>query len=709
MRFVPAAIAAILLSIVAVYRIASAGTASNVTPRAIFVANDYDVTAYRLGSNGDVPPIALTTDMASPSAIARDSSGRIYVTNSATNTITVYAANANGNVEPVAVIGGSKTKLSNPVGIALSARGKIYVANDAGGAHDSVTVYGPLDSSTGILNEAPVATVEGPLTQLEVPSAIALDSADDVYVANDVRTLPIHGKTFNRGRITIYRAGAAGNVAPIQTIAGDTTGLAFPLGITLDSKGNIYVANEYTANKSGNEKYNSSITTYSAGSAGNVLPLAILGGEKTGLDYPQGIAVDSTGNLYAAGYVSNGGYGVNIYASGSHGDVPPDANISGSNTGLVGNVSVVLDSARNLYVLNTFGGPSELGSITTYPAGSSGNVAPTATITSSYTGIDFANGLAVDPMGKIYVANGEGTITIYPAGSYATQEPIATIAGGSTGLYNLLGIGLDSGGNILALNRSSAITDPYSVTTYPAGSSGDVPPATTLAIDRNGKGTPFGIAVVGGNLYVANEGHANCNRSSCFPGTPDNIAVYPADADGEANPLEVIEGPATNLASPAAVAVDHSGSIYVANDGPPACTHACNQCIPIPNGAGSVTVYAPGSNANSTPIRKISGGKTGLIYPTGVALDSSGNIYVLNSTHYGFVGVCVETVQNSRNIGSGGARSDYIAGVTRGDDPILIFAPGSDGDVAPIATISGPFAGLSRFGPTGIAIGPTGP
>jgi hypothetical protein len=59
MRFVPAAIAAILLSIVGSVQRASAGTASSQPPKtAIFVANGYDVTAYPLGSNGDVPPIA---------------------------------------------------------------------------------------------------------------------------------------------------------------------------------------------------------------------------------------------------------------------------------------------------------------------------------------------------------------------------------------------------------------------------------------------------------------------------------------------------------------------------------------------------------------------------------------------------------------------------------------------------------------------------
>ena len=44
--------------------------------------------------------------------------------------------------------------------------------------------------------------------------------------------------------MTVYSAGATGNVAPIQTIAGSMTGLHYPGGIALNPlNGNIYVAN----------------------------------------------------------------------------------------------------------------------------------------------------------------------------------------------------------------------------------------------------------------------------------------------------------------------------------------------------------------------------------------------------------------------------------------------------------------------------------
>ena len=130
-----AGFAAILFGLIAValVSVAAAGPIPSTTSStAIFVANYFDVTAYPAGSTGDIAPIALTTDMAEPSGIARDASGRLYVTNRGSNTITIFAANANGNVPPIAVIGGSNTKLSNPAGIALDANGAIYVVNNFG-------------------------------------------------------------------------------------------------------------------------------------------------------------------------------------------------------------------------------------------------------------------------------------------------------------------------------------------------------------------------------------------------------------------------------------------------------------------------------------------------------------------------------------------------------------------------------------------------
>jgi 6-phosphogluconolactonase (cycloisomerase 2 family) len=307
------AVAALLLGMIGVAPIrgAAAGTNPSTHPHAtIFVANSYDVTAYPTDSRGDVAPIALTTDMAAPSGIARDASGRIYVTNAHTNTVTVYAANANGNVPPIAIIGGSNTRLASPTRIALDASGKIYVLNSAENPKGNITVYPPLETSTGILNEAPIAAIAGSKTLLENPTGIALDSRGNIYVANELGGPFVRGARFDKGRLTVYPVGSNGNMAPIATISGAATGLAFPVGIALDSDGNIYVANGLTANTRSNLKFDPSITVYPGGSTGNAPPSAIITGDHTGLEYPLGIALDSGRNLYVTGYVSGVGFSV---------------------------------------------------------------------------------------------------------------------------------------------------------------------------------------------------------------------------------------------------------------------------------------------------------------------------------------------------------------------------------------------------------------
>jgi hypothetical protein len=233
-----------------------------------------------------------------------------------------------------------------------------------------------------------------------------------------------------------------------------------------------------------------------------------------------------------------------------------------------------------------------------------------------------------------------------------------------------------------------------------------VNPSATLNID-SGKSSPTGFAVgPHGGLYLSNQGGERCDRLGCYQTSPDSVAVYPAGSDGNAKPSAVISGLDAGLASPSAVAVDRSGDIYVTNEGAVKCTHGCGQCIAVPDGSGSITVYAQGADGDATPTATISGAYTGLMYPYKIALDSDRNIYVLNSKPFGFG--CVRVVRSN-------GRASIEAGVLKAGtfndssgNSILVFAAGSNGDVAPIAVIGGPFSGLDFYGSAGIAIGPDG-
>src|SRR5437867_177623 len=196
--------------------------------------------------------------------------GKLYVANFVGNSITVYAAGANGPATPTATTAGGRTGLNFPAAGALHGTGKIYVTNFVG---NSITVYAAGASG----NATPTATIAGGNTGLVNPAGITLDGAGNIYVAND-----------GGSSIMVYAAGASGNVTPMATIAGGNTGLSFPYGIAVDGAGNIYVSNA-------NVFPLGSITVYGAGASGDVTPTATISGSNTGLNTPALITVVPSG------------------------------------------------------------------------------------------------------------------------------------------------------------------------------------------------------------------------------------------------------------------------------------------------------------------------------------------------------------------------------------------------------------------------------
>ena len=287
----------------------------------IYVSNSGDsgsVTAYALAANGDVAPLQTisgsNTGLNDPQGIAVASSHKMFVPNHLVDSVTVYAKGAHGNVAPVKTISGSNTGLDRPNGVALDPSLNIYIANNsATQGPGSVTVY-----AAGVNgNVAPIRTISGSNTRLNIPSVVALDRNGKIYVAN----------SGSPSSVTVYAAGANGNVAPIKTISGSNTGLSTPFGIAFDAGLNIYVTNAGAF----------SVTVYAKGAHGNVAPIRTISGSNTGINLPEEIALDASGKIY----VANCGCGstsapssVTVYAAGANGNVAPIQTISGTDTGL---------------------------------------------------------------------------------------------------------------------------------------------------------------------------------------------------------------------------------------------------------------------------------------------------------------------------------------------------------------------------------------
>src|SRR5436309_2555012 len=436
--------------------------------------------------------------------------------------------------------------------------------------------------------------------------------------------------------VAAYAPGASGDAAPTAVIhGGSNTGLNGPQGIALDAAGNIYVANYGVG----------TVTVYAPGASGNAAPTATIGGSNTDLSYPVGIALDTTGRIYVANASTNDN--ITIYAPAASGNATPIATIAGANTGLSGPIGLAFAPAGRLYVTN------DAGSVTVYAAGASGNVAPIATIGGSSstdnTGLNYPVGIARDGAGRLYVTNpGPNTVTVFAAGASGNATPATTIStispANQTGYPT--GIALDPAGNVYVTNNQYRATGHGmypSVTVYASGASGTAAPTRTITGAHTGMNGPVGIARdAAGNLYVANAGNSCC-------GLGNSITVYGAGARGDAAPTATIVGGNTGLDAPSGVALDAAGHLYVANaDG------------------NSITVYGSRATGNATPSATIRGGGTGLNRPVGIALDAAGRIYVANS----------------------------------GDNSITVYAAGASGNAAPLLTIAGATTGLNA--PLGI-------
>lgn len=272
------------------------------------------------GSTNAAPSSTITgDDFTDAHHVAFDSTGKIYVTDF-TPSIKVFTTTI-GNPGIYATITAGNAIMNSPEGIALDASGKIYVA-DAN--LNTVTVY-PANTQGGNITGVPVATISGAGSLLSCPHGVALDASGKIYVAN----------TCTNESVTVYAANPQGsNFTLLATISGAASGLSNPHGIALDASGKIYVANHDNPNN-----LPPTVTVYAANPQGsNFTLLATISGAASGLSNPNGIALDTDGNIFVSNHGNNS---VTVYA----------ANPQGSNFTLLGTISGNLTGFSDLHGL----------------------------------------------------------------------------------------------------------------------------------------------------------------------------------------------------------------------------------------------------------------------------------------------------------------------------------------------------------------------
>ncbi len=285
------------------------------------------------------------------------------------------------------------------------------------------------------------------------------------------------------------------------------------------------------------------------------------------LNLPLGLALDSSGNLYIADSVNqrirkiSGGNITTVAGNGTagySGDKGPATSAE-----LLNPAGVAVDSAGNIYIADTghhvIREVSTGGTITTIAGtntgGYSGDTGP-----ATNAQLDFPAGVAVDSSGNIYIAD-----SLNHAIRKISGGNISTLVGTTPGqlLNNPVSVAVDSSGNLYITDQSGFRIQKYSngVLTPIAGNgdvgfSGDNGPALDAVLNE-----PTGIALdANGYLYFCDTKNSRIRKVSPG-GTITTIAGMGIPAYGGDG------GPASSalLSFPGGIAVDKSGNVYVAD------------------------------------------------------------------------------------------------------------------------------------------------
>jgi uncharacterized protein (TIGR03437 family) len=398
-----------------------------------------------VGISGD--DVATTLAMVAPFGVAVDSSGNVYVAEYGSNRIRkidtsgkITTAVGDGN-QGFAGDGGApnKVEMSLPTSVVVDSSGNLYFADSLNnrirklaGGNVSTFAGNGLFSRSGDGNAAAAA-------QLNTPLGVAVDTVSTVYLA--VSTVYLADTANN----TVRRVagGVISNVAGTGTAGSSGDGnpatgaqLNGPQGLAVDSAGNLYIAD--TQNNRVRMVANGVITTVAgSGTAG-------FGGDNgpatsAQLNAPFGVAVDAAGNLYIAEFSNNrvrkvstngnigtlAGNGV----SGFSGD-----GLQATSAQLNGPQGVAVDSAGNVYIADTANNcvrkVAANGVITTVAGnGAAGFSGDGNSAVNAQVGNPTA--VATDSVGNVYIADGSARVRkLFLSGL------ITTIAGTGTRGYS---------------------------------------------------------------------------------------------------------------------------------------------------------------------------------------------------------------------------------------------------------------------------------
>ncbi len=316
--------------------------------------------------------LATSGDLNQPSSVALDGAGNVYIADSAhnrirkvdvkTQIISTFVGNGNTGFPPDGTPA-NNAALSSPSGVAIDGAGNLYIADTANNAVREVSAATGLIFTIAGTGTAGYTGDGGPATSatLNQPWGVTVDPVGNVYIA-DTNNHTIRRVDVATGVITTV----AGTGFMTATGAGDYSGdggpainarLNRPFAVAFDAAGNMYIPD--SDNNRVRAVNTSGIISTFAGNGTN--GLSGDGGLATAAELwaPSGVLVDTAQNVYIADsqnnairkvYPSNGniftvlhdGVGASLYNQVLIGN------------SLYGPIGLALDGLGNIYIADYF-------------------------------------------------------------------------------------------------------------------------------------------------------------------------------------------------------------------------------------------------------------------------------------------------------------------------------------------------------------------
>ena len=575
------------------------------------LGQNYTISTIAGGAPPPTPAAGASTPIGAPQRVALDSSGDAYF--SASNSVfelttggTVILIAGNGRVGYSGDGGPAvNAQLNGPQGVAVDSSGNVYISDSNNNVVRMVTSGGIISTfagngTLGYGGDGGLATT----AQMHLPIGITVDSSSNVYIADSGNNVI---REVSGGVISTI----AGNYGLGKGFSGDTgiaTGaqLNTPTDVAVDSSGNVYIADLENGNirevTVSTGDINTVAGSFTEGYAGD-------GGVATSasLYYPAGVALDHSGNIYISEFGDNrirmvtvsSGKITTIAGNGTYGYAGDGSSATGAEFAL--NMGIAVDSSGNVYVADLF----------------------------NYRVRKISGG-------NINTIAGNGVINYAGDGGRATAAQ----------LFNPNAVAVDAKGNVYIAdtrnNRVREVTANGIINTIAgtgaAGSGGDNGPATSAQL--NG---PQGLAVdASGNLYIADT--ANNRVRIISNGTISTFAGNgTAGSSGDGGSAMSAE-----LNGPHGMTFDASGNLYIAEFNGSRVRKVSNGTITTVAGNGISGYAGDGGPAADAELNG----------PQAVAVDGLGNIYISDLNNAVVRIVSGGTIRTFAGNGTGGYSGD---------------------------------------------------